>query len=149
MIRWLSAIVLLALAVPAAAQGDEPRAAIEAAMTQSARGWNAGDLDAFLGVYSDDPSTSFTGSTGVVRGKAAIRKKYVADYAAVFGPSANRAAIPPLSFEYVDFRPIGADHVQVIARWRLGSGEWAQSGMTTVLFRREAAGWHIVADHSS
>ncbi|WP_131602964.1 YybH family protein [Sphingomonas sp. 37zxx] len=138
----LWAVPVLVAATPIA----EPRVAIEAAMRDSAAGWNAGDLDRFLAVYSDDPATSFTGAKGLVRGKAAIRARYIAGYPAIFGPAAKREAIPALSFVFEDFRLLGDDHALLTARWRLGEG---QTGMTTLVFRREDGGWRIVADHSS
>ena len=57
-----------------------------------------------------------------------------------------------LTFEFVDFRLVGDDHALVIARWKLVTNHdeaTAQTGMTTLLFRKEAGGWKIVADHSS
>lgn len=152
MIRMLLAALVLLFAVPAAAQtGPDARAAIEAGMKDSAEGWDRGDIDRFLAIYSDDPATSFTGSTGIARGKAGIRARYLVSYAKQFGGS---AAAPPtmLSFTFEDFRMIGADHALLIARWKLVTDHdetKAQTGMTSLLFRHEAGGWKIVADHSS
>lgn len=152
MIRMLMALVALFVAVPAAAEdGATVRTAIEAAMLDSAEGWNRSDLDRFLAVYSDDPATSFTTSAGVERGKADIRARYLVTYARQFG--GMRAAAPTrLSFEFVDLRPIGDDHALLIARWTLvtnGHTDKAETGMTSLIFRKEAGGWKIIADHSS
>lgn len=152
MVRWLIAMVMLAVAAPVAAQDmGAARSAIEAAMRDSAEGWNRGDLDRFLAIYSDDPATSFTTDKGVERGKAGIRARYLVSYAGQFGGSAA-AAPTKLSFTFEDLRPIGADHVLLIARWKLvehGDEATAKTGMTSLLFRREAGGWKIIADHSS
>jgi uncharacterized protein (TIGR02246 family) len=152
MIRMLLAALALLFAVPVVAQtAPDARAAIEAGMKDSAEGWDRGDIDRFLAIYSDDPATSFTGSTGIARGKAGIRARYLVSYRDQFGAS---AAAPPtsLSFTFEDFRMIGADHALLIARWKLvtqGDEATAKTGMTSLLFRREASGWRIVADHSS
>jgi uncharacterized protein (TIGR02246 family) len=152
MLRMLVAPVALMLAVPAMAQdADASKAAIGAAMHDSAAGWDAGDVDRFLAIYSDDPATSFTGSKGVERGKANIRARYMVTYAKQF---AGMASAPPtrLSFTFQDFRMIGADHALLIAQWKLvtfGDEKGAQTGMTSLLFRKETGGWKIIADHSS
>ncbi len=152
MIRMLVAALALLFSIPAVAQtAPDARAAIEAAMLDSAEGWNRGDVDRFLALYSDDPATSFTTDKGVARGKAGIRDRYLVSYREQFG--LNRAARPlELSFTFEDFRMIGADHALLIARWKLvtySDEKGAKTGMTSLLFRREAGGWKIVADHSS
>lgn len=149
--RWLLALLMLFAALPAAAKEPAgPRAQIEAAMTDSAQGWNHGDLDAFLAVYSDDPATSFAGAKGVERGLGPIRARYAKNYAGQFGPG-ERPKRTLLSFGFEDFRLIGSTHAHLIARWTLtpAAGGAVQTGMTSLLFRREARGWKIVADHSS
>jgi len=124
---------------------------ILSSMWDSAEGWNHGDIDRFLAIYSDDPNTSFTGSSGVERGKAGIRARYLVSYHDQF---AGTASAPPttLSFTYEDFRMIGDDYALLIARWKLvkfNDEAGAKSGMTSLLFHREPGGWKIMADHSS
>lgn len=144
--RWMIGLVALLVAVPAVAQ-DLPREAIEAAMTDSAAGWDKGDIDRFLQVYSNDPATSFTTSEGIARSKADVRARYLKRYAAQW--AADRSGASKLSFVFEDFRPLGADHALLTARWKLVQRGKEQSGMTTLVFRREAGDWKIVADHSS
>jgi ketosteroid isomerase-like protein len=142
---------MLFVALPATAkEPSAPRTQIEAAMVDSAQGWNRGDLDAFLAVYSDDPATSFTGARGIERGLGPIRARYAKNYAGQFG-SGDRLTRTLLSFGFEDFRLIGKAHAHLIARWTLtpAAGGATQTGMTSLLFRREARGWKIVADHSS
>ena len=66
------------------------QAAIEAAMADSAAGWNAGDVDRFMRVYSDAPEASFVTADGLVRGKSAMIARYTLTYAdgrTVSGPT--------------------------------------------------------------
>lgn len=147
MLRWLLVSLALLVALPAAAQ--DPRAAIEAAMADSDAGWNAGDVDRFLAIYSDDPATSFTGSKGIARGKPAVRARYLSGYPEQFGATRGAGATR-LSFTFEDFRMLGADHALLTARWKLvDAGGKEQTGMTTLVFRHETTGWKIIADHSS
>lgn len=160
-LRWLLALpIALAAATPAMAQEVpggavpgikaqlEASVAIKGGMLDSAEGWNEGDIDRFLAIYSDDPATSFTGSEGINRGKAAVRARYVKSYPDQFG--ASRAKASKLSFTFEDFRLLGADHALLTARWKLIDAAGKElAGMTTLVFRHEAAGWKIIADHSS
>ena len=160
--RWLIAIAALLVAVPAMAQAipatappipvsaaeASARESIRVAMLDSAEGWNRGDVDRFLAIYSVDPATSFTGRD-LARGRAQIRARYLANYPGQFG-----AAVPEtrLSFTFEDLRMLGDQHALLIARWRLvkrGDEAHAQTGMTSLIFRSEPGGWKIIADHSS
>ena len=135
--------LLLPIAVLAApASITAPQAAILAVMTDSAAGWNAGDLDRFMAVYADD-ATYVTGK-GLVRGKAAIADRYRRSFAAG-GNTRGR-----LSFAEPAFRPIDPAHMLFWARWVLTpvSGK-EESGMTSLVFERRPEGWRIIADHSS
>ena len=136
-----SAIAISVAAAPA--HGAE--AAIMAAMEDSATGWNSGDLDRFMRIYSDAPDTSFVVKDGLVKGKAAI----AARYRPRFTPEAA-AQRGTLSFERLRFVSLDARHAVLIARYRLATaGKQDQTGPTTLLFAREASGWRIIADHSS
>lgn len=149
--RWLLALLIGFAALPVGAQQrPDPRIQIEAAMEDSAAGWDRGNLDAFLRVYSDDPGITFTGSKGVERGLGPIRARYARNYPDQFGPGA-RSKRTRLSFAFEEFQLIGPRHAHLIARWTLTpmDGTKPQTGMTSLLFRREAKGWKIIADHSS
>jgi uncharacterized protein (TIGR02246 family) len=167
--KWMLLAPMALIAMPAAAQtmtaaeeeagiteygsriSVQPRYQIEKGLEDSAAGWNAGDVDRFLAIYSDDPATSFTGSDGIARGKAGIRARYLVSYHDQFAGMAS--AVPTtLSFKLEDFRMVGADYALLIARWKLvkfHDEAGAKSGMTSLLFHHEPGGWKIVADHSS
>ena len=148
--KLLAALLLLLLPLPAMAQPDTgARAEILLSMNKSAEGWSRGDIDAFLSIYSDDPETSFTGSKSVERGKANIRARYLTSYKGQFGAE-NAATRSNLSFEMQDFRMLGDGHALLIARWKLVTPgkEVPDTGMTSLVFRKEAGVWRIIADHS-
>lgn len=150
-IAWLLPLLLIAPGCkqePDTASAPAPvaRAAIEAAMRDSAAGWNGGDLDRFMAVYADDPATSYVAGGELIRGKSSI----AARYAPSFKRGANTRGT--LDFATLDFRMVGADHALFTARYRLtptAAGGEAAQGPTTLLFRRMPQGWRIVADHSS
>ncbi len=134
--------MLLALLLMGAQAGSAP---VDLAMAQSVSGWNAGDIDRFLQIYSDDPSTSFVAGEGLVRGKAAMKIRYQAKYD--FADPAKRGT---LTIERLDYRPLGQDYALYIGRYTLRYPDGrSASGPTSVVLHHEAGGWKIVADHSS
>jgi uncharacterized protein (TIGR02246 family) len=130
------------------ANAAQVAAAIEAAMTDSAAGWNAGDMDRFLAVYSADPQTSFVGSGGLVRGRAAMEERYREAYDWSQPDPAERGV---LTFETEEVRPLGPDHALFIGRYMLTypDGRDPATGYTSLVFAREGGSWRIIADHSS
>lgn len=120
---------------------------ITAELQASTDEWNRGNLDGFLVPYSDDAGTTFVGSSGLVRGKAAIRQKYVASW---FHPG---GALPGnLSFRDIEVRPLGPDHALAVGRWIVSdrtSGQQTSAGIFSLVFERTPQGWRIIHDHSS
>jgi uncharacterized protein (TIGR02246 family) len=141
------AIAISATAAAGAAEpGTQARAAVQATLDASATAWNAGDLDRFMACYERAATTTYVSGTRFVQGYDAIR----ANYAARFGGGAS-AAMGQLSLEIVDFRMVGSDHAYVVGRFHLhrdADHGGDASGPTTLLFKRTAAGWRIIADHS-
>ncbi len=137
---------VLAFSAPALARGTpSAQAAVEAAMGDSAAGWNAGDLARFMAIYSDAPDTSFVTETGVLRGKAVMAERYRTKY-----DFANTAKRGVLGFATLDFRLLDPAHALYIGRYTLMAADGSvQSGMTSLVFRKERARWRIIADHSS
>lgn len=136
--------MLMLIGLVVAAQQPEI-AAIDAAMQQSVAGWNAGNVDTFLQIYSDAPETSFVAGSDLLRGKAAMKVQYQSKYD--FADPAKRGA---LTIERLDYRPLGTDYALYIGKYtlRYADGHTA-SGPTSLVLHREAGGWKIIADHSS
>lgn len=138
------AAVAMVWTAPAIAASAE-QVAVEAAMTDSAIGWNGGDLARFMAVYSDAPETSFVTKEGVLRGKAVMSERYRTKY-----DFANAAKRGVLTFETLDFRLLDPTHAIYIGRYTLTYVDGkAQSGPTSLVFAKETGGWKIIADHSS
>ena len=131
------------VAAPATAQTAGPQAAVQAAMIASAAGWNAGDLDRFVAIYAKD--ATFVTSKGVLRGKAEIAERYRPSF------KAGGNTRGTLSFQMLAFRKLSDVHQLLVARWTLtpAGGAAAETGLTTLVFERQPAGWKIISDHSS
>lgn len=121
---------------------------IEAVMADSAAGWNEGDMDRFLAIYSDAPETSFVGSGGLLRGRASMEERYREAYDWSQPDPAERGV---LTFETEDMRPLGPDHALYIGRYILTYPDDREpaTGFTSLVFAREDGTWKIIADHSS
>lgn len=141
----LCAAALLASCSRAPAE-EAPRVeTIEAAMAKSGAGWNAGDMDRFMAIYSDDPETSFVAGDRLLRGKQSMIDRYRTRFD--FDDPAKRGA---LGFETLDFRVLDPTHVLYILRYTLTYPDTEPaSGIATLVFAKEADGWRIIADHSS
>lgn len=119
----------------------------------SAGSWNGGDLEGFLDDYTDGDDLTFTGSSGVRRGKDAVRESYRASY---WAPGAQRDS---LRFDSLEIRPLGPDHALVLGRYVLYRPAPDEAGAAvdpvtatgpfTLVLRREEGAWRIVHDHSS
>ncbi|MCI3180392.1 hypothetical protein C5708_09015 [Caulobacter sp. CCUG 60055] len=133
-------------ATPAlAGEGDAERAAVGKVLDASATAWSAGDLDAFMNCYEDDPRTAYIGAGGVVKGYKAIHDMY----AARFG-GARPASLGKLSMDILDFRALGGEHALVTGRFHLlRAGQPEATGIFTLVFHKSAAGWRIVSDHTA
>jgi len=118
-------------------------ATVRSGLEASAAGWNRGDLDAFMDVYLDSPTTTYVGGSGLRRGFAAIRSRYEP----LFEPGAGRDS---LRFEDLEVRRLDEDAAAGIARWILHrEGRVTESGFFTLVLRRIDGEWKIVHDHSS
>jgi beta-aspartyl-peptidase (threonine type) len=139
----LLALVALAACRPATNPPVDPGPEIRALLDQSARAWNAGDLDGFLITYARDSATTFLTATSLTRGFDAVRERY----AARFEPGAARDS---LRFTEVDVRGLCPDWAWATARYVLTRGDSVTAtGPFTVILARRPEGWRMVHDHTS
>ena len=61
----------------------------------------------------------------------------------------DRASMGVLKFSEVEVTVLAPDAAFAVGRWRLERAQDAPSGLFTLLFPRESAGWRIVQDHTS
>jgi ketosteroid isomerase-like protein len=145
--------VFLTLAVAAACapepDADVPldpavlQAAADSLLDQSARAWNAGDLEGFVQWYRRGPETTFLGSRGLMHGWEAIHDRY----APAFEPGAERDS---LRFEGLESRPLASGLGLATARYVLfRSDSVTSAGVFTLILRDTREGWRIIHDHTS
>jgi L-asparaginase / beta-aspartyl-peptidase len=137
----LGAVLVGCAPVPAPIADPTPE--LRTLLDQSARAWNAGDLDGFMITYARDSATTFMTAKGPIYGYEAIRARY----APRFEPGAERDS---LRFTDLVVRPLDTDYAIATARYVLERGDSVTAtGPFTVVLRREREGWRMIHDHTS
>ena len=137
----LKALVGVVFAVAAAAQTAD----VEKAMRDSEAAWNRGDLETFASYYDDSPQTTFIGREVTRGGTKAILDRYRRGYP-------TREAMGTLTFSELEVRPLAEGLALMTGRFalkRTAAGGGDSSGRFTLIWKRTAAGWKIIHDHTS
>ena len=148
--RALGASLFLAIATACASAGGAAGgggavAEITRVLELSTDAWNTGDLAGFLEPYLDSPTTTYVGSSGITRGKAAIEAAYRASYWRA-GPPAQK-----LRFVGIEVRELGDGTALAVGRYQLyeGTSPPTAEGIFSLVMTRTPDGWRIIHDHSS
>jgi uncharacterized protein (TIGR02246 family) len=141
---WPAAIAALLALQPAVATAQPAggvRAQIDAVLQQSARNWNAGDLDAFMSSYENSTQTTSISGQKIVYGIAAIKAGYVRHY--------GKRVSGHLTFTNLTVRPLGPDYALAIARFHLAmtDGTHPTGPFSLILHHHADRGWLIILDH--
>jgi uncharacterized protein (TIGR02246 family) len=145
------ALVLLTAAVVGSGCASQPKpqprpprnipGEVTAALNRSAAAWNAGNLDAFLGIYAND--ATFALADTFLQGRMAIREYY----APLFEPDATRDS---LSFEQLQVEVLSPDVALVRAIYQnTRRGQIVRRGASTLAVRRELDSWRIIHDQTN
>src|SRR5689334_20411866 len=123
---------------------DSSEQAIRRVLSDQVQAWNGHDIDAFMNGYEDSPNTIFMGKT-FQRGYQAVRRRYRDRYS-------TPEKMGKLMFSDLSVNLLGADYASVTGAFHLTRSVTAggnASGVFSLLFRRTAAGWKIILDHTS
>ena len=139
-------MVCLALAGCAAPRGSpaDAQREIPELLARSARDWNRGDLDGFMGDYARDSLTGYVVRGHVQYGWQALYDHYQANY---FAPGKSRDS---LAFEEIRVRALTTDLAYATARFALHRGDsLVASGPFTLILQKRGNRWQILHDHTS
>ncbi|WP_028296569.1 YybH family protein [Olivibacter sitiensis] len=137
----VAVIASLFLFFPTNAQ-DKEREQILQVMEVQKTAWNKGDIAAFMETYWKNDSLLFVGSKGPTYGWENTMNNYIKSYP-------NKESMGTLAFDILDVRPLSSSYYFVLGRWHLQRQKGDIGGAFTLLFRKIANHWVIVADHSS
>ena len=144
MTRKLFVLALLLFAsAPALRAQDTAEKEIQQALDAMLEAWNRDDLDAHLAPYAD--SATWTTSTGLLHGRAAIRESLVKAF------QRGTDLLGELSFGKAVFRRLGPDAMVTNGSFQVGNLPNGKSinGQSTLIWKRIGSKWQILHDHSS
>ena len=104
--------------------------------------WNDGNIPAFMNTYWKSDSLMFVGKTGITYGWQKTLDNYKKNY-----PDA--AAMGKLKFDLLEVKRLSSGYFFVVGKWHLTRSIGDIGGIFTLLFRKVANRWLIIADHSS
>lgn len=116
--------------------------AIKNILSMQENAWNKGDIAMFMQGYWKSDSLTFTGAKGITYGWQSTYDGYLKRYD-------SPAKMGKLQFSILEMRPLGKDYYEVIGKWQLTRTIGDVGGHFTLLLRRFADGWKIIADHTS
>ena len=122
------------------ATGDEKT--IRAALEEQRMAWNTGDINRFMGTYSNSDSLMFIGKNGVTYGWKNTLDNYKKNYP-------DTAAMGKLDFNILEVKRLSDSYFFVVGKWHLTRSIGNVGGHFSLLFRKIKNKWVIVADHSS
>lgn len=111
-------------------------------LKQQESAWNTADLEAFMAGYWQSDSLRFIGKKGLTYGWRPTLDNYLKSY-----PDAR--AMGKLTFELISLEGTGPSSAFMIGKWHLARTDGDLQGHFSLLWRKKAQGWCIVADHSS
>lgn len=138
-------IVLLLLLFTTAvsfAQANKDEKEIRDLLNRQTLSWNRRNLDEFMSGYWKNDSLMFVGKSGVTYGYANTLNNYKKNYS-------DSAQMGKLFFDILQVKKLSPEYYWVLGKWFLKRSVGDIGGHYTLLFRKIAGKWMIVADHSS
>jgi ketosteroid isomerase-like protein len=139
--KWLVIAVFL-VAIQFSAQAQTSEAAIRKVLATQVATWNEANIDAFMETYWKSDSLLFVGKNGPTYGWQNTLNNYKKSYA-------TKEQMGKLNFDILQIKMLSADTYFVLGKWHLTRTVGDAGGFYTLLFKKFADGWKIVADHSS
>jgi len=105
--------------------------------------WNAGNIDAFMQGYHQQPDVVFTSGGKIRKGWQATLTAYQKRYIE------GDAEMGTLAFSAVEVQGLGPGAAVVLGRWELTETPQAGHGVFSLVFTEVDDRWAIFHDHSS
>ena len=117
--------------------------AILAVFAIQEKGWNEGNLEAYMQGYEKSDSLKFVGKSGITYGWKNTLDNYKRGYP-------DKASMGTLRLELVSMEKIDKKHIFVVGKWELLRSEKTNlKGYFTLIWKKINGKWLIIADHSS
>jgi ketosteroid isomerase-like protein len=105
--------------------------------------WSKGDLDGFMKYYDSSSELVFMGSTGPVRSAQTLKDYYDKKYKKGAGDFGK------LTFSDLEVEELAPGLARAWGKWLVEQKDQKLSGWFTLIWKKTAAGWRIIHDHSS
>jgi hypothetical protein len=134
--------LLLITALPFAALAQRDEQAIQKVLEKQIKGWNSGNIEAYMKGYWQSDSLMFIGKNGPKWGYKTTLENYKKGYP-------DTAAMGKLRFDLVQLKKLSPEYYYVTGKWALKRSIGDVQGYFTLLFKKIKNSWVIVSDHSS
>ncbi len=135
-------LLILFTTVASFAQPGKDEKEIKDLLNRQTLSWNRGNIDEFMSGYWKNDSLMFVGKSGVTYGYTNTLNNYKKNYS-------DSAQMGKLFFDILQVKKLSAEYYWVLGKWFLKRSVGDIGGHYTLLFRKIAGKWMIVADHSS
>ena len=115
---------------------------VRAVLDAQVEAWNRGDIEGFMRGYAQSSETVFVSGDTVTRGWQTVLDRYKKGYD-------SREKMGVLTFSDLEINVLSKDAAVVLGSWQLKRANDTPHGRFTLIFRRTAAGWRIIHDHTS
>jgi ketosteroid isomerase-like protein len=115
---------------------------VRALLARQTKEWNDGNIPAFMNTYWKSDSLMFVGKTGITYGWQKTLDNYKKNYP-------DTVAMGKLKFDLLEVKRLSSGYYFVVGKWHLTRSIGDIGGIFTLLFRKLANRWLIIADHSS
>jgi hypothetical protein len=121
---------------------SEDEREVRALLDFQIQGWNKGNIPAFMESYWKSDSLMFIGKSEVTYGWKKTLYNYNKNYP-------DKAAMGKLKFDLLQVKQLNSTHFFVVGKWHLTRSIGDVGGTFSLLFRKVANRWVIIADHTS
>lgn len=139
--KLLLIVILFVISLSVFSQ-DSNEKKIREILNAQTEAWNRGDLEHFMSGYWKSDSLMFIGKSGVTYGWTKTLDNYKKSYP-------DKTAMGILVFDILSVEKLSDQFYHVIGKWTLQRTIGDLKGHYTLLFKKIAGEWVIVADHSS
>ena len=143
LIETMIFVLMFLVALPAssiAQNSDE--IAIRKVLDKQTKGWNSGNIEAYMQGYWESDSLVFIGKSGPKHGYKTTLQNYRKSYP-------DTTSMGKLNFELLQLKRLSPEYYHITGKWKLQRSIGNLEGFFTLLFRKVANNWVIILDHSS
>ena len=112
------------------------------AMDEQEKSWSEGSIEGFMKYYQNSDDISFASKNGLTRGYSTLLNRYKQSYP-------GKEEMGKLTFELIEHRSLGKDHMLVVGSWKLANNDNNPSGYFSLIWKHTSEGWRIIHDHTS